>query len=177
MRLLLRSTSVVLPVLALVACAGGSSYQRRGGASATVDGAAPATAYADAAAAKAAFTRSDGPVTATLYDAAWIRLEPDPASAPQRYPEYFEGYTTIGVSLRTDNFVQPTKETYVLEDSTGQRVSTSPEKYRGDTLRGFGPRHAAEFTLVFPHVLSKDVAWVKLTRVGDGGGVVQWDLR
>lgn len=174
----MRLLASLLAVLALVlgACSAGSSHRKRGASAATVEGAAPA-AYADAAAAKAAFTRGDGPMTATLYDVAWIRLEPDPTTAAERYPEYFQGYTTVGVSLRTDRFVQPTKETYVLEDSTGARVSTSPERYKGDTLRGFGPKHAADFVLVFPHVLSKDVAWVKLTRVGDGGGTVQWDLR
>jgi len=158
-----------------VGCAQAGSFKSKGATAPTVSGVVtpPPT---DPVAAKTAFTRQDGPLTASLLDASWIRLEPDSAKAEERHPEYFQGFTVVEVVLQTQNFVQPTKETYLLEDSTAQRVTTKPEVYQGETIRGFGPKHVAEFTLVFPHVISKDVTWIRLTRLGAEGGVVSWEI-
>lgn len=176
----MRRTSLAATVLVLSVtlpgCTGSSGYRAKGDATPTVAGEALPTAT-DPSKARAAFTREDGPLTATLSDASWIRLEPDPARAEARHPEYFQGLTVVDVVLRTQAFVQPTKESYLLEDSTGARVTAKPETYKGDTLKGFGAKHAAEFRLVFPHVLSRDATWVRLTRAGAEGGVVTWDLR
>jgi hypothetical protein len=158
----------------LGACSG-SSFKSRGAATPTVAGEARTDAT-DPVAARAAFTRSGGPLTAVLEDASWIRLEPDPARAEERHPEYFRGLTVVDVELKTNGFVQPTAETYLLEDSTGARVTAKPVSYKGDTLKDFGPKHYAQFTLVFPHVLSKDCTWLRLTREGAEGGKVEWDL-
>jgi hypothetical protein len=169
----MRGVPLVLLAAALSACT--ASAPARGQARATVEGGA-APDYAGMEAAKAAFTRSQGPVTAVLQDASWIRLEPDPAAAEKRHPEYFAGLTVVDVILNTDHFARPTDEDYVLEDSTGVRVSARPKSYQGDVQRGFGPKHLATFTVAFPHALSKDVRWIRMTRQGPGGGSVQWDL-
>jgi hypothetical protein len=169
-----RLVALALAALALGACTHGRP-SARGASSPTIAGETCAK-FDDPASAKAAFTRSNGPLTAVLEDASWIRLEADPGGAQKRYPDYFAGYTTILVTLATQDFVQPTKETYLLEDSAGARVTSKPETYRGDTIKYFGPKHVADFTLVFPHVLSKDVTWLRLTREGSGGGTVTWDL-
>ena len=169
------SLLALFPAAAGVGCSQAGSFRSKGETSPTVSGVdtPPPT---DPTVARTAFTRQDGPLTATLLDASWIRLEPDPAKAEERHPEYFRGLTVVEVVLQTQNFVQPTKETYLLEDSTGARVTSKPEVYRGETIRGFGPKHLAEFTLVFPHVLSKDVTWVRLTRSGAEGGTVSWEI-
>lgn len=174
-----RRASVGLVVLACAlgatACSKAGSFRAKGSTGVTVSGGDVVTPQ-DPAAAKSAFTRQDGPLTATLLDASWIRLEPDPAKAEQRHPEYFQGFTVIDVTLQTQLFVQPTKETYLLEDSSGARVTSKPEVYKGETIRGFGPKHLAEFTLVFPHVVTKDVTWLRLTRMGAEGGTVSWEI-
>lgn len=170
-----RSSVVLLAALSCVACTGGPSYERRGSATPTVSGGA-APAYANLEAARTAFTRKDGPLTALLLDTAWIRLEPDPASAQERHPEYFEGYTSFELSLETQKFSRPTQETYLLEDSTGVSVTAKPTAYKGDFQRGFGPKFAATFKLVFPHAMSKDVRWLRLTRKAPEGGVVTWEF-
>jgi len=168
-----------LAVVALLApgCTRGKTYDSTGSATPTVAGGA-APAYADVEQAKAAFSRTDGPLTATLQDVAWIRLEPDRHQAPERYPEYFSGLTTFLVRVETEKFCRPTEETYLLEDSTGLRVTSKPESYEGDVKGGLGPRWLAEFKLVFPHTMSKDVRWLTLTRGGGGtgDGKVRWDF-
>jgi hypothetical protein len=171
------SPSLAIALLALSACAAcsGPSYEPRAATAPTVAGSTPAP-YADFQAAKAAFARTDGPLTAVLEDAAWIRLEPDPAQAEARHADYAAGLTAFEVTLETDGFVRPTDETYVLTDSTGRSVSSKPTSYRGGASPS-GRRQVATFTISFPHVLTKDLEWIRLTRQGAGGGVVQWDLR
>ncbi len=171
------------PLLALAACAAllsggctrGKTFEASGIATPTVAGGG-AAAYQDVEAAKAAFSRTGGPLTATLEDVAWIRLEPDTHAAPERHPEYFSGLTTFLVRLETEKFIRPTEQTFLLEDSTGIRVTSKPESYTGDVQGGFGPRWLAEFKLVFPHTMSKDVRWLKLTLEGVGGATVRWDF-
>ena len=170
-----RSFAVWVVAACASACSHGPSYERQGAATPTVSGAAPGR-YADLSAAKLAFTRKDGPLTALLLDAGWIRLEPDPAKAEERHSEYFEGFTTIEISLETQGFSRPTDETYLLEDSTGISVTTKPTTYKGDFQRGFGPKFAATFKLVFPHAMSKDVRWIRLTRKAPEGGKVSWEF-
>jgi hypothetical protein len=164
-------------VLACLAagCAHGSSYDRAGAATPTVSGGAPAT-FANLEAARASFARHDGPLTAILLDAAWIRLEPDPAKAEERHPEYFQGFTTFDVTLETQTFTRPTDETYLLEDSTGKSVTAKPVSYKGDFQRGFGPKFASTFKLVFPHAMSKEVRWLKLSRTGPESGKLSWEF-
>ena len=125
MRLVVRAA----PRLALVVgaafpgCQG--SAPARGASRPTVEG-GQAAAFQDLEAAKAAFRRSDGPMTALLDDAAWIRLEPDPSGVATRHESYLQGLTTFEVTLSTKDFVRPTGETYVLADSTGASVVASP---------------------------------------------------
>jgi len=164
-----------LAALLVAGCTRGKTYEAVGSASPTVAGGAPVL-YPDVEAAKAAFSRTDGPLTATLEDVAWIRLEPNTHEAPERHPEYFRGLTTMIVRLETEVFVRPTEEVYLLEDSTGIRVTAKPESYTGDVKGGFGPRWLAEFKLVFPHAMSKEVRWLTLTREGHKGGKVRWDF-
>ena len=158
-----------------VGCATGSRYKNKGSSTPTVAGGAP-VAYGSLEEAKAAFARNDGPLTAVLLDAAWIRLEADPAEAEERHAEYFQGYTTFEVSLETQTFARPTDEAFLLEDSTGRRVTSKPQSYKGDFTRGFGPKFATTFKLVFPHAMSKDVRWIRLSRPVGEQGVMTWDF-
>ncbi len=167
--------AVALATLLALGCTRGKTFESTGSATPTVAG-GPAPVYPDVEAAKTAFSRTDGPLTATLEDVAWIRLEPDTRTAPARHPEYFSGLTTFIVRVETEKFVRPTEETFLLEDSSGIRVTSKPESYTGDVKGGFGPRWLAEFKLVFPHTMSKDVRWLKLSREGQGGGSVRWDF-
>lgn len=171
----LPAIAAVVAVLAGPGCTRGKTFQTGGSASPTVAG-GERPDYPSVEAARAAFSRTGGPLTATLVDVAWIRLEPDTHTAPERYPEYFSGLTTFLVRVETEKFARPTDETYLLEDSTGMRVTAKPESYTGDVRGGFGPRWLAEFTLAFPHAMSKDIRWLKLTREGEEGGSVRWDF-
>jgi hypothetical protein len=156
-------------------CTRGTVYSRQGALQPTVAGRAPAT-YTSLEQAKAAFSRSQGAMTAILEDAAWIRLEGSPEEAAQRHPAYFEGLTTFRVQVATDQIVRPTQETFLLEDSTGGRVVSKPETFKTDLGEGFGPRVLTEFTLTFPHTLSSEMRWIRLTREGPGGGTVSWEF-
>jgi hypothetical protein len=169
-----RAAPLVLALLAasLPGCTGARD---RGEARPTVAGGA-GPAYPDLATAKAAFTRSNGPMSAVLVDTAWLRYEPDPDRAEERHPDYFRGLTSFQVVVATLNFVRPTDETYVLEDSTGTRVTSKPERYVGDTVKGLGAKHSATFDLTFSHAMSRDVRWLRLTRQGEGGGTVEWSF-
>ena len=162
--------------LTVAACNNGPSYPNSGKSQPTVEGGTAGAAYGDLAAARAAFARSDGAMTATLEDAAWIRFEPNPAAASERHPEYFAGLTTFDVVLLTEHFARPTDEDYLLEDSAGARVTAKPVSYTADMKTGFGPRNAAAFKLVFKHTMSKSVRWLRLTRAGEGGGKVMWEF-
>jgi hypothetical protein len=170
-----RSVGFFVVALAATACSSGSSFEKSGRATPTVSG-STAPAYADLEAARASFSRTDGPLSAILLDTAWIRLEPDPLQAEQRYPEYFEGFTSFEVTLQTQKFSRPTDETYLLEDSTGVSVTAKPKTYKGDFQKGFGPKFGATFKLVFPHAMSKDVRWLRLTRKAPEDGKVTWEF-
>ena len=167
---------LALAAAALAACNNGPSYPGRAASHVTVEGGGTAPAFADLASARAAFSRTDGAMTAVLEDASWLRLEGDPATAAERHPEYFAGLTTFEVALLTEHFARPTDEDYLLEDSTGARATAKPSSYKSDVKGGFGPRNYATFTLAFRHTLSKSVRWLRLSRAGEGGGHVQWDF-
>ncbi len=167
--------TAVLGSAGICGCTSGAGYDKSGSATPTVSGAAAAN-YASLDAARKSFSRSDGPLTAILLDTAWIRLEADPAQAETRYPEYFEGFTSFEVTLETQTFVRPTDESYLLEDSTGKSVTTKPKAYKGDFQRGLGPKFATTFKLVFPHAMSKDVRWLRLSRTGTEGGKLSWEF-
>jgi hypothetical protein len=162
---------------AAAACSSGPRYARGGSVAPTVSGAQPpaAPSFSDLAAAKAAFARTDGDMTAVLEDAAWIRLEPDASRAAERHADYAAGLTSFEVTLKTDTFVRPTDEVYVLTDSTGANVSSRPTSYVGGDEQG-GRKQVASFTLSFRHVLDRSVKWVRLTRQGAGTSTVQWDF-
>src|SRR5687767_6701410 len=162
--------SPFLVLLALASCRSGPRYEPQGEVSPTVAGTTP-RAYADLVSAKTAFARTDGPLTAVLEDASWIRLEPDPEQAAERHPDYAAGLTAFEVTVETDGFVRPTDEVYVLTDSTGRSVSAKPASYRNAAEVG-GRKQVATFTLSFRHILSKDVRWIRLDRQGAGGGTV-----
>jgi len=158
------------------ACERGQTYKSGGSVTPTVSGAGGGAAYANAEAAKAAFSRSNGPLTAVLEDVSWIRLESDAATAEERHPDYFKGLTVIDVELYTMNFARPTEETYLLEDSLGASVSTKPASFKSSIQGGVGPKFFSSFLLVFSHTLSKDARWLRLTRKADEGGAVTWQL-
>ena len=175
-----RPFSVATALAALLAlgaagCTRGTVYSRSGTLQPTVAG-RPAATFTTLEQAKAAFSRSQGAMTATLEDAAWIRLEPDAPGAAKRHPHYFEGLTTFQIQVATDQIVRPTQENYVLEDSTGNRVASTPALFKTDLGEGFGPRVLTEFTVTFQHTLSREMRWIRLTREGVGGGTVTWEF-
>jgi hypothetical protein len=166
----------VLSGLLLVSCQKGPPPPPPAGAvSPTVEGGAD-VAYASLGAAKAAFTRSSGSLTATLEDAQWIRLESDPASAEQRHRGYFQyGYTTFEVVTRSKQFTQPSSEEFLLEDSLGARHTGRPISYEGAFKLEDNQWWTNRFSLSFHHTVTAEVRWIRLTRVADGSRV-QWDF-
>lgn len=176
-----RTRRLFVPALALaLGCTGGCSQSaalRPAGPTApTVAGRAPPD-FSDAAAARAAFTRVDDDtvVTATLEDVAWLRFEGTPEEVEKAHPAYFlDGATTFDVLLRTETFVQPTSETWVLEDGAGRRVVTRPTRYQG-TMGREDRRFVARFTLVFDHGITQDTRFLRLIRPADGT-TLEWTL-
>ncbi len=137
---------------------------------------APEADYADLTQAKAAFSRTGGTLTATLEDASWIRLEGDQATAPARHRAYFDyGYTSFEVTLRSLRFTQPTAEEFRLEDSAGARLSSRPISYEGAMKLEENQWWTNRFSLSFPHTLTSQVRWIRLTRVSDGSQV-EWSF-
>lgn len=172
------TASAVLVVLLLAAATG---CQNRppgegvpgGDVSPTVAG-GPEASFASFQEAKLAFTRSAGTLTATLEDAAWIRLEPNPAQAEQRHRAYFEfGYTSFEVTIRSLRFTQPTAEEFLLEDSLGGRLTSKPISYEGAMRLEENQWWTNRFSVSFAHTLTADVRWIRLTRVSDGSQV-EW---
>jgi hypothetical protein len=157
----------------LSACQGGREGPLPGGSVApTVAGTVP-SCFANGQEAMVAFTRRAGSLTATLEDAAWLRFTGSPEEVEQRHRAYFDyGYTTFQVELRSEDFVQPTRETFLLEDSRGQRVSGCPLEFTtSPTL--VDNRYFSAFALSFQHVITADLCWLRLTRTRDGS-TVEW---
>jgi hypothetical protein len=139
----------------------------------TVAGGADAS-YTGLEEATRAFTRQSGTLTATLEDAAWIRLEGDSARAEERHKAYFQyGYTTFQVVLRSKEFTQGTSEEFLLEDSLGARHTGRPLRYEGAMKLEDNEWWTNRFTVSFPHVISGDVRWIRLSRVKDAS-TVEW---
>jgi hypothetical protein len=150
-------------------CQNAPTSPPKGPCAPTVEGAATG-GYAGYQDARSAFTRStkDGSMVATLEDVSWLRFEGDEEELMKKHRPYFEqGYTTFEMSSFTKDFVQPTSETFVLEDSAGARVTSRPISYNG-TMGMENERYAARFSLSFRHSLTKDLGWIRLTRVTDG---------
>lgn len=170
---LLAPTLALLAALVLPACQGNQpKYLPSGDVAPTVAG-AQAAAYADAAAAKKAFTREQGSVTATLHDAAWLRFLGSPEEVEKAYPAYFEyGYTTFDVELRAEGFTQATNETFLLEDGLGARLTSRPLRYEG-ARELVDNKWFSVFQVSFQHSLTREVPWIRLTRVADGSAV-EW---
>jgi len=166
---------VFLLVPALAACQGDSpEYRTTGAVTPTVAGGQRPT-YTSYAQARDAFTRtsSDGVVTATLKDAAWIRFEGDAEGALKRHKSYFQGVATVfEVLFRPRNHVRCTQEIFILEDSSGLRLTASPKRYEGELLL-VDDRFQFTFDLKFAHAVTNDLQWVRLTHQATGDSV-EW---
>ncbi len=167
---------LALAVGSLVACNSTNEGPPATGAVApTVAGGAPTASYAGYQDAKLAFTRqsADGIVIATLEDSSWLRFEGPAEQVQANHKAYFEyGYTTFGVTLRARSFTRPTTEQFLLEDSTGARVSSRPVTFKGNLVT-VDDRWQYDFDLSFRHTITRDVTWLKLTRISDGE-FVEW---
>ncbi|MDJ0975599.1 MAG: hypothetical protein QNJ98_14145 [Planctomycetota bacterium] len=173
--LVLSLVCLLVPVLA--ACQGNSpNYRSSGQVTPTVAG-GPAPAYGGYGQARDAFTRTsgDGVVTATLKDAAWIRFEGDPDGALKRHRSYFEGVATVfQVVFRPKDHVRCTQEVFILEDSSGLRLTASPKRYEGEMLL-VDDRFQFTFDLKYAHAITNDLRWIRLTHEGTGE-VVEWSF-
>lgn len=168
--------AILLLVAALAACQQARPPMEgpsQGEVSPTVAGGTDA-AYASFQEARQAFTRSCGSLSAVLEDAAWIRLEPNPAEAEQRHRAYFEyGYTSFEITTRSLAFTQPTAEEFLLEDSLGARLTGRPITYEGAMRLEDNQWWTNRFTVSFQHTMTADVRWIRLTRLSDGSKV-EW---
>ena len=161
--------------LALVACQGNqSTLPATGAVKPTVSDGQPAT-FANYDAARVAFTRgsANGIITATLKDAAWLRMSGEPNEVMAKHRDYFDqGFTAFEVIFRTPEFIRPTDETFILEDSEGARLTTKPVRYKSE-MTLVEDRWQYTFDLAFRHGLSSQLRWIKLTREKDGE-FVEW---
>ncbi len=133
--------------------------------------------FADYETAREAFTRQskDKVLLASLEDASWLRFEGTPDEVAEKHKAYFDyGYTTFAVVLRAKEFSQPTKEVFLLEDSTGKRVTGKPLTYRG-ALQRVDDRWTYTFSISFQHTITSEIQWLKLTRMADGE-FVEWQF-
>ena len=153
----------------LSGCSSTPPYACGGECVPTVEG-ATGKGYGDYQVARRAFSRSDkdGSFIAVMEDVAWLRFEGEEQAVLEKHRAYFEqGYTTFEITLLTKDFTQPTHETFVLTDSKGARLVGKPVGYQS----GMGQeneRFAARFQVSFRHAVTREVGWVKLTRVADG---------
>lgn len=155
---------VLLCLLVLVGCSSGGSQgpQPTGYVLPTVAG-RRASAFESGVEARQAFTRRGGSLLATLEDATWLKYLGCPEEIAKEHRAYFDyGYTTFQVETHAKDFVQPTCETFVLEDSSGARMTGSPTCYEGaqELVQG---RYFASFSLSFRHTLTKDIRWIRLS--------------
>ena len=158
-----------LAALSLAACQNQPTCPPKGPCEPTVEGSG-GNAYTDFDAAKRAFTRTtkDNTLSATLEDVAWLRFEGDEETIVKKHRAYFQqGYTTFEMTSLTKDFVQPTGEMFVLTDSAGARATARPATYQA-SMGQEQERYAARFTVSFRHAITRDLAWVRLTRQTDG---------
>lgn len=177
-----RQLARALPMLAagllLTACSSGSEpqYNPAGAATPTVAG-GPAPTYDGYQSARDSFTRQseDGSITAVLEDSAWLKYEGSAEEVMADHRAYFEfGYTTFNVRLLSIQFTRPTEEVFVLEDSTGARLTGKPRTF-SSPMALTDKSYMYEFALSFQHVISKDVKWIRLTRLVTGASV-EWSF-
>lgn len=171
----LRLLLAALGGLCVAACQSGPSYAPKAPCAPTCAGGGSAGSYGGYEEARRAFTRAtkDGAFTATLEDVAWLRFEGDEESTVKQHRAYFEqGYTTFQIVLRTKDFTQPTGESFVLQDSSGARLSGRPVTYQG-AMGQEQEKYAARFSVSFRHAITSDLTWVRLTRSSDGG-TLEW---
>jgi len=166
-------------LLTLAACQGEESTNgllATGAVTPTVSNGQPAT-FPNYNAAKTAFTRGseNGIITATLKDAAWLRMSGEPNEVMAAHRDYFDqGYTAFEVIFRSIEFIRPTEETFILEDSSGTRLTTKPTRYKSE-MTLVADRWHYTFDLAFRHGLSGDLGWIKLIREKDGE-FVEWSF-
>lgn len=162
---------LMLPLV--VACRGGpSAPSPTGVVQPTVSGVAPPT-FGNLDEGRRAFTRACGSLTAVLEDASWLAFEGDPSTVEANHRAYFQyGYTTFQVELRSKEFTQPTQETFLLEDSAGRRIPGQPICFAGSPVL-VDDRYFSRFQLSFQHTISRDLQWIRLTRVVDGSSL-EW---
>jgi hypothetical protein len=168
--------ALFLVVLLLASCqSGGGGPAPTGAVLPTVAG-RPPVSYPSGAEARRAFTRSAGSLTATLEDSAWLRFEGDAATVAQKHRAYFDyGYTTFKVVLSHNEFVQPTSECFVLQDSAGARMTGKPVSYDGSQRLDQDGRYTSSFSLSFPHMLTRDLKWIRLSwPAAQNGSSVEW---
>lgn len=166
----------VLLVAALSACSSGTQAPPPSGPVRPTVAGTSGPVFADYASGRQAFTRRGGSLTAVLEDASWLRFEGAPADVETAHRAYFlYGYTTFQVELRSDDFTQPTSETFMLEDSEGHRLTGRPIQYQGATEL-VDDKWFSTFTLSFQHTLTSGIAWIRLTRQRDGSNV-EWNFR
>jgi len=168
---------LLLPLLA--ACQGNENKGpgAKGRCAPTCAGGVQGPGFQTYEAGREAFTRqsADGVLLATLEDASWLRFEGAPAEVQKNHSAYFEwGYTTFQVILRAKEFSQPTKEAFVLEDSTGARIAGKPLSFQGN-MKTVDDRWQYAFNLSFDHTISKEVRWLRLSRMRDGE-TVEWEF-
>lgn len=163
-----RWTPVVTVALVLTFAAGcqgdGPDFRSTGVATPTVAG-GPEPSYANYDEARLAFTRTgtDGVLTATLEDAAWIRFEGDPEGALQRHRSYFDGVATVfEVVFRPKDYVRIPEEVFILEDSAGRRMTAKPKRYEGE-MKLVDDRFHFTFDLKFAHAVTAELKWLRLT--------------
>lgn len=150
-------------------------YGASGACCPTVAGGPSNSRFQNYRAARDAFTRQskEGVLVATMKDASWLRYEGSPDDVMEKHKDYFEFvYTSFEVVLRPKEFTNPVKETFILEDSSGVRLSGSPVTYEASMIP-VEDRHQFTFDLAFNHRVSTGVTWIRLTRAFDGE-TVEW---
>lgn len=167
---------LALAVAALGACSTPKNpYGASGACCPTVAGGPSVTRFQSYQAARDAFTRQsqEGVLIATMKDASWLRYQGSPEQVMEKHKDYFEFvYTSFEVVLRPKDFTNPVKETFILEDSSGVRLSGSPVTYDAAMIP-VEDRHQFTFDLAFNHRVSAGVSWIRLTRALDGESV-EW---
>ncbi len=174
-----RFAALAFACLAMSACQtqpAGNKIPQRASVLPTVAGRASPN-YSSAVDARDAYTRQseNGSLVAILEDAAWLRYEGTPEQVESKHKSYFkDGYTTFQVVMNPDEFTQPNKEVFILEDSSGRRFRGNPVTYKS-AMEWHDRKYRFEFQLSFQHAVSADTRWIKLTREADGS-TVRWDF-
>jgi len=162
-------------LLVLAACQGSGQVAPPTGAVLPTVAGAPGMTFKNGAEARRAFTRASGSLIATLEDSAWLRFEGEPQTVAREHRAYFDyGYTTFDVEINHNEFVQPTSEVFILEDSCGARLTGKPTCYNGSPTLKNG-KYVTTFSLSFQHVLHRGIQWIRLSWPRpQNGSSVEW---